>query len=432
MAVQDPMIANFRKTPRLVQNQSSHEAPSSQALSARAEAPATVGFDLAQIGTIAADLATALTAAEWERLKSSNDVARLMRFAAHFPGYYGELARQRAFGLEQEQREYSNWLWAEETGTLEAYLRYLEAWPNGRHSEAARRRADSMRRPSQSGAPLSGRRDDLSLDGVLARTEYDISRHRLPDLAQASTGRPLSFRDIPEAPEMVVVPSGTFLMGGSDEDARSFELPVRRVTIPSKFAVSRYAVTFDEWSNAVKAGVLKYEPADAGWGRGRRPVINVSWHDARLYVAWLSQATGYVYRLLSEAEWEYCCRAGTTSAYATGAEIDESAARFSIEEWGSAKCTLEVGSHPANAFGLFDMHGNVAEWVEDDWIASYGEAGVDGAPVKSDRPQGKIVRGGGWPDLMPSLRSASRNRLNPTTRNNSTGFRVARALPGAG
>ncbi len=187
------------------------------------------------------------------------------------------------------------------------------------------------------------------------------------------------FRDIDEpwCPEMVVLPSGTFMMGSpdTDEDAAEDEKPRHKVTIGYRFAVGRYPVTFEEYDRFCEtAGVEK--PGDEDWGRGRRPVINVSWDDAKAYVEWLSQQTGKSYRLLSEAEWEYACRAGTTTRYSVGDTITDKDANFA----SNVGKTTEVGSYEPNAWGLYDMHGNVWEWVEDVWHETY-----EGAPDNGKR-----------------------------------------------
>ncbi len=132
-----------------------------------------------------------------------------------------------------------------------------------------------------------------------------------------------SFRDLDIAPEMVVIPPGEFLMGSKDGEGSDDEHPQHKVTIRQAFAVGKYPVTFAEWDagGCRSGGGFRYKPEDQGWGRGRRPVINVSWNDAQAYVKWLSERTGQRYRLLSEAEWEYACRAGYHTAYFFGDSI---------------------------------------------------------------------------------------------------------------
>ena len=155
----------------------------------------------------------------------------------------------------------------------------------------------------------------------------------------------------------------------SEREARSDdEGPQHEVRIAKPFAVGRFQVTFDEWDACVAARGCKHRPKDEGWGRGKRPVINVSWEDAQAYVAWLSKKTGHQYRLLSEAEWEHAARAGTATRYPWGDEPGSNRANFdgSGSKW-SGKQTAPVGSFEPNAFGLHDVIGNVLEWVQDCW-----------------------------------------------------------------
>ena len=201
-------------------------------------------------------------------------------------------------------------------------------------------------------------------------------------------------RDCPGCPEMVVVPG------------RKFGHP---------FAVGVYEVTFGEWDACVSdGGCGGYRPNEWGWGRGRRPVVNVSWKDAKAYVAWLSGKTGETYRLLSEAEWEYVARAGTGTRYWWGDGIGRN--RASCDGCGSrwdVRQTAPVGSFSANPFGLHDVHGNVSEWVEDCYGGDCGR---------------RVLRGGSWYDDPWNLRSAYRDGSTAGYRYSNTGFRVARML----
>ncbi|CAN0590363.1 unnamed protein product, partial [Ectocarpus sp. 12 AP-2014] len=167
-------------------------------------------------------------------------------------------------------------------------------------------------------------------------------------------------------------------------DGRPNEKPVRRVTIDYRFAVGKFEVTFDQWNACVAQGGCSRRPGDEGWGQGDRPIINVDSKDAGEYVAWLNRKLSITepsagYRLLSEAEWEYAARAGTTTRYAWGNDVGSGNANC----WGCGsqwdqKMTAPVGSFPANAFGLHDLHGNVAEWVEDCETSNYRKAPRDG------------------------------------------------------
>lgn len=243
------------------------------------------------------------------------------------------------------------------------------------------------------------------------------------------------------APEMVALPGGTFVMGSPESEAGrdSDEGPQHAVTI-KPFAIGKHEVTFDEWDACVAAGGCNaYRPDDAGWGRGRRPVINVSWNGAQGYVDWLAKATGKPYRLPTEAEWEYAARAGTTTPFALPppeGSIDIAGKGLAnCDGCGSAwdnKSTAPVGSFPANAWGLHDLHGNVREWIEDVWHASYQDAPVDGSAWTGGEgiisSRFRVLRGGSWDDGPGGLRSANRFGILPEYRGSSLGFRVARTL----
>ena len=232
----------------------------------------------------------------------------------------------------------------------------------------------------------------------------------------------------PDCPEMVVVPAGKFMMGSPQGKGKDRERPQREVTIAKAFAVSKFEVTFAQWDACVSYGGCAYRPKDQGWGRGNRPVINVSWEDAIRYVAWLSKMTGEPYRLLTEAEWEYAARAGSTTRFSWGDEIGKGNAVCSYcgSQWDN-KQTAPVGSFKPNAFGLYDMHGNVYEWVEDCY-GDYKDAPKDGSAKLAKDCSGRVVRGGGWGGGPGGLRSASRIDFRTVYRVNDFGFRVGRTL----
>ena len=186
-----------------------------------------------------------------------------------------------------------------------------------------------------------------------------------------------------------------------------------------------YEVTFREWDECVqRGGCGGYLPDDEGWGRANRPVINVSWWDAQEYLEWLSGQTGERYRLLSESEWEYVARAGTTTPYNTGDRISTAQANYN-EFRGK---TVVVGSYPPNAFGLHDVHGNVWEWTDDCWSESYRGAPSDGTAWAGGDCGRRVLRGGSWSNEARNLRSAYRFRNTTGNRFNYFGFRVARTL----
>jgi formylglycine-generating enzyme required for sulfatase activity len=253
------------------------------------------------------------------------------------------------------------------------------------------------------------------------------------------------FRDCPDCPEMVVIPAGTFTMGSptSEEGRLDTEGPQRKVTIARAFAVGKFEVTFEEWDACLAAGGCKYNPDDQGWGRGRRPVIGVSWDDiTKEYLPWLSRKTGKIYRLLSEAEWEYAAR-GVTSASTPSTRYwwgDQASREYM--NYGKDRCcggqkegrdqwehTAPVGQFPANPFGLHDMHGNVSEWVKDCWHGSYQGAPSDGSAWDTpDKDCARGVRGGSWYGDPQHLRSAFRLLQYRDIRYIDFGFRLARTL----
>ena len=221
-------------------------------------------------------------------------------------------------------------------------------------------------------------------------------------------------------------------MGCLNDDGDCFddEKPVREVRIVAPFALSAREVTFAEWDACVSAGGCGgHRPDDRGWGRGDRPVINVSWDDARSYVSWLSRRTGERYRLPSESEWEYAARAGSTSKYSWGNEVGRNRANCNGcgSRWDGQR-TAPVGSFAPNAFGLYDMHGNVYEWVEDCWNGSYADAPSDGGARLSGDCAKRVLRGGSWYVDPRYLRAAARNGSTAGYRNSGDGFRVARTL----
>ena len=245
-------------------------------------------------------------------------------------------------------------------------------------------------------------------------------------------------RDCETCPQLVVVPLGSFMMGSPDSEWGRFnnESPQRRVTIAEPFAVSVYEVTFGEWDACVNEGGCNgYQPHGEGWGRGGRPVINVSWDDARAYVKWLSQRTGKRYRLLSESEWEYVARAGTMEPFHTGATISADQANYdssytyvSGQKGRYRGRTVQVGTFSPNAFGLHEVHGNVWEWTQDCWNEDYTGAPTDNRAWETGECEQRVLRGGSWGDVPWLLRSADRGKNEPGIRDPKIGFRIARTL----
>ena len=393
--------------------------------------------------------------------------------AAYPQGRHAEAARQAAqAAAEREAQEAAvrqaqaaddaAYAQAQRIDTVAAYADYLRAYPQGQHADEARTRQaareEAVRRAQE--AARQAQADDAAYaaaqraDTVEGYEEYlqayPQGRHaaearQRQQQRQWRVGQ--TFRDAlrsgGQGPEMVVVPAGSFLMGCVSGRGCRFVVddePVHRVTIAQPFAVGQYEVTFGEWDGCMASGGCKgYRPKDEGWGRGRWPVIHVSWEDAQAYVTWLSDQTGQEYRLLSEAEWEYVARAGTTTPYWWGDEVGRNRANCygcgsqwepvfkGIIDIGGQ--TAPVGSFAANGWGLHDVHGNVGEWIQDCGGRGYADAPSDGRARESEDCFRRALRGGSWNDHPSWLRSAFRFSYTADIRNNVNGFRIARSLP---
>jgi formylglycine-generating enzyme required for sulfatase activity len=258
------------------------------------------------------------------------------------------------------------------------------------------------------------------------------------------------FKDVeaPWCPEMVVIPAGGFLMGSPEgEKGRVyFEDPQHEVRIAYRFALGPHPVTFAEYDAFCEATGREIS-GDAGWGRGRRPAINVSWEDASAYCAWLAERTGKPYRLPSEAEWEYACRAGTTTPFWMRGKISTAQANYNANKFGGRRhrankiygkgisdefrgrtVPVDEPGFPANPFGLYQVHGNVWEWVKDCWHEVYEGAPTDGSPWVEKGCTLRVLRGGSWNTELAGLRAASRGRFPHERWDSDIGFRVARML----
>ena len=221
-----------------------------------------------------------------------------------------------------------------------------------------------------------------------------------------------------------MVAAGSFQMGTQLEHER----PPHHVTIAKPFAVGRYEVSFDEWDMCVNAGSCKYHGDDRGWGRGNRPVINVSWLDAKEFATWLSRKTGQTYRLPSEAEWEYFARGATAGTFWWDGDLSTGRANCNGCNPAAPKQTMPVGSYEPNPFGLYDTAGNAAEWVEDCWNDTYRGAPGDGSVWLSGECRLRVLRGGSFNSTSSYLRSASRFRYDADVRYFTNGFRLVREL----
>ena len=253
---------------------------------------------------------------------------------------------------------------------------------------------------------------------------------------KAGSGR--SFKDCSECPDMVVAPPGRFMMGspGDEPEQRAGEGPQHDVTIKKPFALGKFTVTFAQWDAcAASGGCGGYRPKDEGWGRGDRPVMNISWNDAKAYVAWLSARSGKQYRLPTEAEREYATRAGTATPFWWGATLTPEQANYDgtyVYKGGgeigeNRQKTLPVNSFEPNPWGLYQVHGNVYDWVEDCMtITTKGPS--DSSPQTKGNCINRALKGGCWSSSAAYLRAAYRTVGNPTMRTPFNGLRVARSI----
>ncbi|MCY4671545.1 MAG: SUMF1/EgtB/PvdO family nonheme iron enzyme [Rhodococcus sp.] len=269
-----------------------------------------------------------------------------------------------------------------------------------------------------------------------------------PVLADFVDGR--TVMDCDYCPALTIVRPGSYVMGAPAGEANrdEDEGPLHEVTIPDGLAVGTFEVTLREWQACAEEGGCRRRPDDESWGRFDRPVIDVNWSDAQRYVEWLSEQTGFEYRLLTEAEWEYVARAGvgaarywegTASTACEYANVADDAARSSggflwPETWTFSDCndgfdaTAPVGSFSPNGFGLHDVLGNVWEWTEDCWNDRYVQAPSDGSAWETGDCGRRVVRGGAWNTQPEQVRVAVRDGVRAGTRSNNLGFRVVRRL----
>ena len=231
--------------------------------------------------------------------------------------------------------------------------------------------------------------------------------------------------------EMVTISSGTFSMGDLSGAGDSDEMPMHSVTLAS-FELGKTEVTFAQWDFCVEDKGCARSPGDQGYGRDNRPVIDVSWNDIQGFIAWLNTRTEGGYRLPTESEWEYAARAGSETEYSWGDAIDEDGMVWANclgsdcgDPWDN---TAPVGSFPANARGLHDMHGNVAEWVQDCPHNSYTGAPTNGSAWESGNCNQRVTRGGSWGDDSDTLRSANRSKSSLSFRSIHLGLRLARTV----
>lgn len=282
----------------------------------------------------------------------------------------------------------------------------------------------------------NGLLDTIYLAGNQSAQNYSNKQQNSPNQPQpAIINTVIQKPRMKYEPEMVPIRGGTFTMGSpANEKDRDRDEKPYRVTVKD-FWIGKTEVTFAQWDACVAGGGCQSnkQPDDEGWGRGNRPVINVSWHDANEYTRWLSQKTGKAYRLPTEAEWEYAARGGTKTAFSFGNRISTNQANYdgNYTYNGSRKGTYlhrtaKASSYPANRYGLYDMHGNVLEWVCSAYDTNYGGSEQQCANRNDNRS--RVLRGGSWLHIPRDLRSANRSSLGASDRNDFVGFRISRTF----
>jgi len=235
------------------------------------------------------------------------------------------------------------------------------------------------------------------------------------------------FKDCGVCPEMVVIPSGTFKMGSLK--GKKSERPVHTITIYQHLAAGRFEVTFEEWDACHREGGCSKKVHDRDWGRQNRPVINVLYSDIQEYLTWIREKTSSFYRLPSEAEWEYAARAGTTTEYWWGNEMKKGYAncRDCGTKWSGIK-SAPVGSFKPNPWGLYDLHGNLLEYVEDCWTKNHGTVPKNALPYLKSNCRSRVIKGGAWYYLPKASRSAYRTKNDTRVFSYLIGFRVFREI----
>ncbi len=411
---------------------------------------------------------TTPSALAWSQIAQSLDQDDYVAFIRHFPG------AAELMVAERQSRQMLTWLKVDQSDpeAIAAFLKEpsfpaLEAAAQAQIQAAKsaleeRLEREKQQKHAQFQAELAANHQKQA---VIDQHQARLGLAAAKALAAVQLNRSVLERAFPielpgvanwPGPQMIAIPPGKFMMGApaTEQSSGDGERPQHEVTIAYTFALGQHTVTFAEWDAAL-AGAKLEKLSDQGWGRERRPVINVNWADAQAYIAWLNAQLGLdgaamssspqggggdaaapgPYRLPSEAEWEYACRAGTNTPFSFGATISTAQANYNGNQTYGAgkkgeyrKKTSPVGTFPANPFGLHEMHGNVLEWCQDCWNGNYKGASSDGSALLSGDQSLRVYRGGSWGSGPQYLRSANRSGDAPSSRGSALGFRLARTL----
>ena len=400
----------------------------------------------------------------WASAEQRNTLAGYEDYLEAWPeGLHADKARERIAEIkaqaearakdaaERAALDKTHWEASARENTLDSYGRYLIQHPTGKYVEEAQKRIEQIKADQASAAAIAA--DEAAWNAAKSANTTNAYQQYLNSFPQGAYAaqaiaaldnlRPAAgktFRDCNGCPEMVSLPSGTASLGAGDneKDARPNEKPQRPVTFADMFAISVKEVSFAEYGACVSAGACSGQPSDNGWGRGNRPVINVSWEDALKYASWLSSMSGKPYALPTEAQWEYAARAGDSNPLMGGSAaalcaFANGAGQESGLNWANSACsdpaadrTLPTGLLSANKFGVKDMIGNVAEWTQDCNTLNLRDAPTDGSADARGSCNQRVVRGGSWFSGPADLRYAARLMQRRGDSNDFTGFRVIR------
>ena len=404
---------------------------------APASLPAAGNIELTVAGGKTADPESAL----WEEVKKTNTLDDYSVYLAQYPnGKFAALAKSRINKVKEEaatedgRKELQAWQSAELAGSEASYQGYLNGYPHGKYTGLAEARIRKLQTDLATREELELWQKALSGENAQSMQDYldkypkgshiSAAREKLAAFrkAEAEIKPSEMFKDCPDCPELIILPTGSFDMGsnkGGDE------APAHRVTFVKPFAIGKTEITQDQWK-----AVMGSNPSGFSSCGNNCPVENVSWNDAKEFIRKLNQKTGKQYSLPTEAQWEYACRARGQHEYCGSNDIGSVAwyGAYANPAGNSGKATNPVATKRANAFGIHDMSGNVWEWTEDSYHANYTGAPTDGT-AWSGAGAKRVLRGGSWNHDASSTRSANRFSSEPGARLGSIGIRVTRTLP---